>query len=132
MASIGWQRSNTNFAASYARVVTGGSGLLGAFESDSANGMVRWRAARTWSLGATASYARNKSVTPVLFTSSPGGRSISGAVSFQRTISEHLNAECGYQRLHQSYPGIAVLSGTPDIDRVYGSVSYQLTRPLGR
>jgi hypothetical protein len=131
-ASFGWQRSHTNFAASYTRIVTGGGGLLGAFESNSANGLVRWKAARTWSVGATASYANNKSVTPALFTSSPGGQSISGAVTFQRAISEHLGAECGYQHLHQSYPGIPVLSSTPDSDRVYGSVSYQFTRPLGR
>lgn len=132
MASIGWQRNHTNFAASYARVVTGGGGLLGAFESDSGNALARWRATRTWTLGATASYMNNKNVTPALFTSSPGGRSISGSVSVQHTISEHLNAECGYQRLHQSYPGIPVLTNAPDSDRVYITVSYQFTRPLGR
>jgi hypothetical protein len=132
MASIGWQRSHTNFAASYARIVTGGGGLLGAFESNSANALARWQTARTWAVGANASYNNNENVSPLLFASSPGGRSISASVSVRHTFSEHLNAECGYQRLHQSYPGIPVLSNAPDSDRVYINVSYQLTRPLGR
>jgi len=130
--SIGWQRNHTNFAASYAHSVTGGGGLLGAFESNSANALVRWRTARTWTMGADATFINNKNVTPLLFSSSPGGRSISGSFTLQHSISEHLNAECGYQRLHQSYAGIPVLSNAPDTDRVYVNVSYQFTRPLGR
>jgi hypothetical protein len=132
MASVGWQRSRTNFVASYSRVVTGGGGLLGAFEANTGNALVRWRTGRTWTMGAQFNSTDNKDVTPLLFTSSQGGHSLSGNVSVQHLISEHLSAECGYQRLHQSYSGIAVLSNAPDSDRVYINVSYLFTRPLGR
>ena len=35
-ASMGWQERHTNLAASYSRVVTGGGGLVGAFQSERA------------------------------------------------------------------------------------------------
>jgi hypothetical protein len=40
--------------------------------------------------------------------------------------------EVGYQRLHQSYGGIAAITSDPDADREFASISYQFTRPLGR
>ena len=62
----------------------------------------------------------------------PGGNTASGTAVLQHRIGEHFNAELGYARLHQNYNGIALVSTAPDSDRVYISVSYQLTRPLGR
>jgi hypothetical protein len=132
MASIGWQRPHTNFAANYSRIVTGGGGLLGAFESSAANATARWQMARTWTAGLTASYAINKSLTPLALDANPGGHSISGQVTAQHSIGERLGAELGYQRLHQSYSGIAAIATAPDSDRVYLSISYQFRRPLGR
>ena len=131
-ASMGWQGRHTNFAAGYSRIVTGGGGLLGAFHSNSANASARWQLARTWTVGSAASYAIYKNVTPFFFLSSPGGHTVSGTVSVQHPISEHLNAELGYTRLHQSYGGIAVISNAPDTNREFISVSYQFARPLGR
>lgn len=130
-ASLGWQRSHTNIAASYSHSVSGGGGLLGAYTLNSANASVRWQMASTWILGSTAGYIVNKTVTP-LFTSDPGGHSINGVLSIEHTISERFRMEAGYNRLHQSYGGIAVIAVHPDSDRVYVSVSYRFTRPLGR
>jgi hypothetical protein len=132
MASIGWQRSRTNFVASYSRTVTGGLGLPGAFDSYSANASVRWQIARTWIVGAAGSYLNNKNVTPSFTSSNPGGQTVSGTASVQHSMSEHLNMELGYSRLHQSYSGIAVILAAPDSNREFISVSYQFTRPLGR
>ncbi len=132
MASIGWQKSHTNLVASYSRTVTGGVGLPGAFNANSANASVGWQIARTWNVGSAASYSINKNVTPSLPSSNPGGHSISGTVSVQHSMSEHLNAELGYARLHQSYNDIALISSAPDSNREFVSISYQLTRPLGR
>jgi hypothetical protein len=132
MASIGWQRSHTNFAVSYLRTITGGGGLSGAFRSNSANASARWQMTRTWTVGSNAGYTNNKNVTPFFSSTSPGGHSASGTVSIQHSISDHLRAELGYTRLHQSYGGIAIISSAPDSNREFISLSYQFTRPLGR
>jgi hypothetical protein len=132
MASIGWQRSHANFVASYSRTVTGGLGLPGAYNSYSAQSSVRWQMARTWIVGAAGSYFNNKNVTPSFPSSNPGGQTVSGTASVQYFMSEHLNVELGYSRLHQSYSGIAVISAAPDSNREFVSISYRVTRPLGR
>lgn len=132
IASIGWQRSNTNLATSYSRTVSAAVGLPGAFESTSVNASARWQIARTWSAGGAASYSTNKNVTPSFPLSSPGGHSISGLISAQRSMSEHFKLELGYGRLHQSYSGIAAITNAPNTDRVFISISYQVTRPVGR
>lgn len=131
-ASIGWQRSHTNFVASYSRTVTGGLSLPGAYDSNSANASVRWQTARTWSVGAAGSYFNNKNVTPSFLSSNPGGQTISGTVSVQHSISEHLNVDLGYARFHQNYSDIAVISTAPNSNREFISISYRLMRPLGR
>lgn len=131
-ASIGWQRRRTSFAASYSRTVIGATGLLGAFQTNSANSSARWQFARNWTAGLTTSYGIEKNVTPLSLGSSPGGHSVSGTASVQHLIGARFTAELGYARLHESYNGIAVISHFPDSDREYISVSYQFTRPLGR
>lgn len=131
-ASIGWQRSRTNLAVSYSRTVTGAGGLLGAFQSNSANASARLQLTRTWTLGLTTTYANFKNVIPLFLASNSGGHTISGSASVQHSIGEHFTTELGYARLDQSYHGVAALSADPDSDRAYISVSYQLKKPLGR
>jgi hypothetical protein len=131
-ASIGWQRSHTNFVASYSRTVTGDSGLLGAYKLNSARVSVSWQITRTWTVGSGASYANSTNVTPSFSSSNPGGETISGTVSAQHPMSERLGVELGYAHLHQTYIGIAAISTVPDSNREYISISYRLTRPLGR
>jgi hypothetical protein len=131
-ASLGWQESRTNLAVSYVRIVTGGGGLVGAFDTNSAAGSARWQLTRTWNVGAVASYSIYENITPSYFLSTPGGRSLSGTVSVQHRITEHFNGEIGYTRLHQSYSGIEAISNAPNANREFISVSYQFARPLGR
>jgi hypothetical protein len=131
-ASIGWQRSHTNFVANYSRGITGSTGLSGVFDSNGANASASWQMTRTWISGVQASYTNNKNATPTFFSSDPGGHSVSGTISVQHLMGERLTAEFGYVHLHQSYGGIAVISEAPDNDRAYISVSYRFTRPLGR
>jgi hypothetical protein len=132
MASMGWQTSHTNLVVSYSRSVGGSTGLPGAFDSYVANASVRWQMAHTWTIGAAGSYFSSKNVTPSFPSSNPGGQTVSGTASLQHSMSEHLNVELGYARLHQSYSNIAVLSAAPDSDRAFVSISYRLIRPLGR
>jgi hypothetical protein len=131
-ASIDWQRSRTNFVASYSRIVTGNLGLLGAYNSNSAAASVRWQVTRTWTIGSAASYSNSTNVAPSFSSSNPGGQTVSATVLVQHSMSEHLNMELGYARLHQSYSDIAVISAAPDSNREYISVSYRFARPLGR
>jgi len=131
-ASMAWQTSHTNLAASYTRTVTGAGGLLGAFQSNSASVSARWQFARTWTVGSTGNYAKQNNVLPSFLSSIPGGSSVTGNISVQHPINDHFNVGFGYNRIHQSYSGIGVISTTPDTDQVSISVSYQLGRPLGR
>ena len=132
LASIGWQRSHTNLAASYSRTVTGGGGLAGAFESSSANASASWQVEHAWVVASSASYAINKDLTPLFSSTSSSGHSILGAISLHHSVGERIRVEGGYDRMHESYSGIAVISAAPDIDRGFISVSYQFTRALGR
>jgi len=131
-ASMGWQRRRFNWAASYSRTVTGSGGLLGAYQSNSADASVRLQLARTWTIGSTASYGIQKTVTSSLFAAYPGGHTVSGSASVQHTINGHFSLALGYERLHQSYSGVAVISNAPDSNRESISILYQFTRPIGR
>jgi hypothetical protein len=130
--STGWQTHRTSLAASYSRIVSGGGGLLGAFHSNSASLSLRQQLSRNWSAQVLGAYSINKTVTPLFFLSSPGGHAISGSASIQRKLGQHLSAEAGYMRLHQSYSEIAVIDTAPDTNREWLSISYQFARPLGR
>jgi hypothetical protein len=131
-ASMGWQREHGNFAAEYSRSVSGGGGLLGTYHTDSAGVDAEWQFERTWSAGAAGSYLLSKNVTPIEVSANPGGHTLLGTISLQHPVGEHLNTQLGYGRLNQSYNGIGAVSSTPNSDRVFFTISYQFTRPLGR
>jgi hypothetical protein len=131
-ASIGWQTHRANVAASYSRSVNAGGGLLGAYNSNSANADVRWQISRAWIAGAQASYSSLKNATSQLATSYPGGHTVIGSASLQYSFGEHIRAEAGYDRLHQSYNSIALVSNSPDSNRGYISITYLFAKALGR
>ena len=132
MASFGWHASRANFATSYSRAVTAGDGILGAYNANTANASFGWQIAHSWTTGLGAAYSNLKNATPLLSQGVPGGYTVSGSASIQHPIGEHLVASFEYERLHQSFNGIQVISEEPDTDRESISVSYQLRRPLGR
>ena len=132
IVSMGWQGHHTSFSALYAQVITAGEGLSGAYHSNSANASARWQLERNWTVGLTAGYAVTANVDSTMSQANPGGRSASVTASVQHPVSERVNVEFGYTRLHQSYPTIAVVSNAPNTNREYIAVSYRFTRPLGR
>ena len=132
LASADWMGSRAVVSGYYMRTVTGGIGVLGAFESNSANASVRWMFAKSWNIGSTAAYAKSQNLAPQLPSSVPGGHTLQGSLTIQHELGQHLKAELGYAHLHQVYSGVAVIAAAPDSDRVYGSITYQFTRPLGR
>ncbi len=128
-ASLNWQGHFTAVAASYLHVISGGGGLAGAVKLDSASASLRLQFSRTLSAGLSGNYTNNNVLGALLLND---GHSISATASVQKQIGERLNFQLGYTRLHQNYSNVAVLAGTPDTNRVFASLSYQFSRPLGR
>jgi hypothetical protein len=119
-----------SLAASYSRVVTGGGGLAGAYHSDLASISGAWQLNRNWALGLQAGYSLYETLTPLFLGPDSGGHTISGTVSVQRPLGEHLSMQAGYTRVQQSYAGIEAISAVPDTNREFISISYQFVRPL--
>jgi hypothetical protein len=132
IASFGWQASRVNFATSYSKGIVAGGGVLGAYNANTANASFHWQIAHSWTTGLGAAYSNLKNATPLLSQGDPGGYTVSGSASIQHPMGEHLVVNFGYERLHQSFSGIQVISQEPDSDREFFSLSYQLKRPLGR
>ena len=88
-----------------------GCGTARSFRDQHANASARWQMARTWNDGSRrVSYFINKNLTPSFTPSNPGGHTISGNVLVQHSMGDHFHAQLGYQRLHQSYSGIAAIT----------------------
>jgi hypothetical protein len=132
MASMGWQGLRTNVAANYSREVTGGGGLLGAFVATNANLSTRWQIVRSWMVGANASYSINKSVTTFQLFAQPDGHTMSGFATVEHSLGTALSLTFEYDRVHQSYGGIAAISDNPNSNRETISLAWQFTRALGR
>jgi hypothetical protein len=131
-ASTGWQGKRTNLAANFSRSVVTGEGLLDVYNSDSFSGTAGAQLSKRWSASLTGSYASIGSITTSSVSGLTTGDTISGQAMMVRTFGEHINASFGYQRLHEFYPTIAIISADPDSNRVYATLSYQFQRPLGR
>jgi hypothetical protein len=131
-ASLGWQGPHTNVAASYSRQVTSGGGLVGVFRSNDANLSARWQLSRVWTTGISGNYATNNSITALSLFPSLSGHSISGQATLGYMINKELNLNLEYDRLHQSYAGVAAIASNPNSDRVMVSLAWQFARPLGR
>ena len=130
--SLSWHGQRTNVAISYSHAISGGGGLSGAVNSDSANLSLRRQLARTFDASLSGGYSQNKVLGSPLFGGSNDGHTISGTASVSKQLGEHLSFQLGYSRLHQDYSNVAVLAATPDTNREFLSLSYTFSRPLGR
>jgi len=129
--SLGWQTPTTALALSYNHMISSGSGLIGAVKLDAGTLSARQQLTRTLTASVTGSYTQNNVIGNPLF-GAYSGHTISGTISLQQVIGQHLSAQLGYTRLHQSYSNIAALSANPDTNREFITISYQFSRPLGR
>ena len=111
--------------------MTSGQGLFGAFKMNSIGLSGGWRLGRTWDAAMSISYSNTSNAVPQL-VSYAGGSSIAGQASLSHTIHESFSAAFGYQRLHQQYSGIAIISADPDSNRVYAGITYSFLKPLGK
>jgi hypothetical protein len=128
---LSWQGRLNNIALSYSRVISGGGGLVGAVQINSASAAFRQQITRYLDASLAGGYTQNQ-VLATAVAGSNNGHSASGTASLQQQLGPHLNLQLGYMRLHQVYSNVAVLAATPDTNREYVSISYQFSRPLGR
>jgi hypothetical protein len=124
-ASIGWQGPVTNFAVGYTRSVSGGGGLNGLYGQYSINGTAQVKIARSWGVSAGANYSDITNDSTRYLSVTTGGHSILGSVMGGRALGKSVRFEVGYNRIHESYPGINAITDNPDSNRIYGSMSYQ-------
>lgn len=131
-ASMGWQGERTSFAADYSQSVTGGGGIAGAYHSKNAAITGRWMLARTWTAGVSGAYSINKTVSEILSPGAQNGHAISGSATLQHSLWRQMSMAFNYDRIHQSYSGIAAISANPDSDRESISITWNFLHPLGR
>lgn len=77
-------------------------------------------------------YTSINSVTPLTLSSFQGGNTLTAGVSVEHPIGERLSASFQYQHLHETYSGVAVITANPDSNREAVTLTYKLSRPLGR
>ena len=130
--SVGYQMPHTSFSVGFSHIVSSARGLVGAYHSDLAGFTARRQITRTWNLNAGVNYALFKNATPNVSSMYPGGHTISGTASFERSFRERLGLVIGYGRFHQTYNFGTNTSLYPDCNREFASVSYSLSRALGR
>jgi hypothetical protein len=130
-ASLNWQANRSSFALSYAHVIAGGGGLIGAVTMDSANASFRQQLLPTLSASVGGGYAQNDVLDATPLTNE-NGHTVSATAILQQQFRQHLNVELGYTRLHEDYSTVAVLAATPNTNREFISISYQFARALGR
>lgn len=131
-ASLGWQARHVALAASFTRVVTGGSGLIGTFYSKNANIGGRWEMSRLWSSGANVSYAINKDAVPGTALGSPGGHSFSASANISRRLMDRMSGTLTYDRIQTRFDGIPSLASNPSSDRVMATLEWHFNRSIGR
>jgi outer membrane protein assembly factor BamA len=110
--------------------VRAAGGLQGAVRGESASATIRTRLSKLWDVGLGFFYDNNSLLAQQLSTTN--GHSVSGTVSFHGQLAQNLGIDVGYMRLHESYASLPTLSVLPNTNRVWLSLSYQFTRPIGR
>jgi len=130
--SFGWQSHLFTTSASYTHAVTAGGGLPGAYKEDAVSGMLRRQIAATWFVNVSALYSRNSNLTPTYPYAEPGGHTAALGTSVEHRLSRDLKMTLGYDWMDENYTGVGALSQLPTGNREYGSLTYQITRPVGK
>ena len=129
---IGWQGHFTSLAVNVSRYLTGGGGLSGAYSEDVINAFFRRELSRTWAVNLSGLYSNNKNETPFFPLTEPGGHGFVASASAEHRLTRDLKCQFGYDRTTEHYQDIGALSKYPSNDRVYGSITYEFNRPIGR
>jgi len=74
-------------------------------------------------------YSLLKSINSTLY---PGGHSVSVGADLNHRMWERAEIAVGYSHVHESYRQVPSAFFSPDSNRVYASVKYGFSRPIGR
>jgi len=127
--SLNWQGHFIGAGLSYSHLINSGGGLVGAVRLDTAAASVHFQLTRALSASVSGSYSNNNVIGYAVGASN--GHTNEGTAALKRLVGEHFSVEIGYSRLHQTYD-IPVISGAPNTNREFVSISYMFARPLGR
>jgi hypothetical protein len=137
-ATVGWRGQRTGVSARYTHRISDGGGLTGASRSDSAAVNFRRQLSEHWTANLAGMYGHNNSVS-ILYGSS--FLTISGTASLNWRLTNNLSVLLSYARDHLQSSYLNSLGSTAepngataqavDLNRVWVSISYHFTRPLG-
>jgi hypothetical protein len=130
--SMGWQGNRGAVSANYLHTITTGKGVAGAYNSDSVNGIGTWNFNRKWVARVEVSYTTLNAFTQLANFPAQSGNSYAIWSSLHHDFNDNLTLEGGYERLHQNFAGIPVITENPDSDREFVTVTYRFQKQLGR
>ena len=130
-ASVSWQGQRNSFAVSYFHVISGGGGLIGAVQADSAMMSFRQQVSRTLTASVDGGYVQSN-IVGAAFAGTSNGHTWSGSALLEQQLGRRLSVQFGYTRIHQTYTDIPIISLHPDTNREFISLNYRFSRPLGR
>jgi hypothetical protein len=131
-ASMGWQSLHSSFVLRFSRNVSGGGGLIGSYVATSGGASYNQQLTRFWNADASGAYLQNSNQPELGLAVSQGGHSITAAAGLQRRLRERFSIRLGYDYIHARYDGISALANDPNSNRVYCTLAYHFTRPIGR
>jgi hypothetical protein len=130
-ASYSWQGPRTSITAEFVRRVTGGGGILGTTQMNSATAGLRRRVTPSTTLSFGASYAVNDALMPTT-AGIAALKTAMGSAGISRRLGTHFGLELSYARVYQEQSS----GGGPVVpanhNRGLVSLSYDFSRPLGR
>jgi len=131
--SLAWQGEKGSVSSSFLRTVSSGPGLIGAFNSVSANLNAGWKLSRFWNASASFNYQNIEPVSPLAnVIIYQGGNSLMAQGTVGRSWGEHLAMQWGYQRLHEEFTEINAINANPNTDRAFMSLTCNFEKPLGK
>jgi len=130
--SMGWQGTRGSVSSSFIRNTVSGSGLLGAFNSVSANLSGGWKLSHTWNAILSFTYQNIEPVSSLDFIIYQGGNSLMAQTSVRHNIGQKFAMEFGYQRLYEEFDHIASVAADPNCDRAFVNLTYNFKKALGR
>jgi hypothetical protein len=131
-ASVGWNGRRAGMAGSYSRGVSTTSGLVGAYRIDAFQGGALWHLGRTWTLDCGGAYSEFSLLTKDSGGLTTGIRTATGSASIVHPVTDRLSGALAYAHFHQDQALVGTPFFSPESNRVTLSISYQLSRSIGR
>jgi hypothetical protein len=137
-AEASWKNQHTSASVGYSRLISSGSGVLGAERLQTVQGNFRRQLTPAWATSLTATYGMNQALTVPFATSASSIDLTSAGISVERNVGRSVGLRMGYSHDFQEQlgaPGSSPTSPLQTLDasrnRLFFTLSYQWTKPLG-